>query len=280
MKLSNETKKYLTKNLLDIVKIASTHALYLYSNEISVSKKSDGSYVTNIDLEIDGFINQNIRILMPDIQIISEERSQPNQSINSLYFLIDPIDGTNSLVKKEGEFTINIALMENHKPLIGIIAQPVKNLIYYHYDNYVIVNDTKTNQEEKIYLSNGDKLDAIDDNFIPQILLSKYHNNGELNYMQKIFNNYQISYCSSSEKIAIIAAKKADLYLRTKPTMEWDIAAGHAILKSIGGNLVNYDGQEITYGKKDFINREFIAFNNKNLLDKIIKSGLFKHGKL
>ena len=226
-------------------------------NKDFVNFKTDNSPVTEADLEVSKIAVNGLQKLFPNIKIVSEESNKSQQSFknSSLFWLIDPIDGTKEYINGSPNFTVNFALIENRLPIFGLISQPFTGTTWYSFRNKAWKIEKKQTIEDakKIECSiiNYDKL---------KILSSVNHRSNELENWVSISNPMSDKHIGSSIKFCYISEGKVDIYPRTSPTMEWDIAAGHSILKAAGGNIVSEFGLEIQYGKANFKNKNFLAF--------------------
>ena len=251
-----ETKK-ITLSLIDTFKNANQVALDLRKVGLTKKIKSDNTPVSNGDIEVNKILTKKIKEITPNIIIISEESSD-HKTDNYLkdFWLIDPIDGTKDYINNRDEFTLNAALIINKKPVIGIITAPAKNRIFY---SYGLSNSYELIESHEISLINKKKdykeLTAVSysDELKPEIL--KIHKKYKISSHQKM---------KSSLKFCVIAAGEFDMYVAEPRACEWDIAAGHAILEHAGGKITDFDGNEILYGKPNFINPSLIL-KNKNI---------------
>jgi len=214
--------------------------------------KSDNTPVSNGDLEVNKILTKKISELTPNIPIISEETSD-NKSMNNLenFWLIDPIDGTYDYINDLDEFTINAGLIIEKKPAAGLIYAPAKKRMFYSYgDNlsFELINGKPTKLDHS---KNFDK---------NEIKFVSYSNKikPEINEIYKKLNVKKYVRMKSSLKFCVIAAGEYDGYVAEPRASEWDIAAGHAILKHSGGTVTDFDGKEILYGKKNFKNPSLI----------------------
>ncbi len=220
--------------------------------------KSDNTPVSNGDLEVNKILVKKISNLTPNIPIISEETSD-NKSLNNLenFWLIDPIDGTYDYINDLEEFTINAGLIIQKKPAAGLIYAPAKNRMFYSYgDNlsFELINGKpKKLDHSKNFDKNEIKFVSYSDKIKP-----------EINQIYKKLNVKKYVKMKSSLKFCVIAAGEYDGYVAEPRASEWDIAAGHAILKHSGGSVTDFDGKEILYGKKDFKNPSLIL-KSKNI---------------
>lgn len=241
-------------SLIPIIRKAGNVSLSIYNRPFEIKSKEDKSPVTEADIAVDSLIIPVLEQAFPDIPVISEERSHNHAMANcpKTFFLVDPIDGTKEFIKKTGEFTINIGLIDNGIPVAGIVYAPALGRLFiadidgscYELDEEGIRNDLKVR----------------DCGESPMIAVaSRSHNTPET---QAFLDKNEITNCvsaGSSLKFCVLAAGEADIYPRFGPTMEWDTAAGHAVLSGAGGQVVNIDGSPFKYGKPEFRNPNFIA---------------------
>jgi len=256
----NEIKiKEIVENLIDTFLYAGKISLDLRKKGLTKEMKSDNTPVSNGDLEVNKIITKKIISLTPEIPIISEETSD-NKSIENLenFWLIDPIDGTYDYINDLEEFTINAGLIVNKKPVAGLIYAPAKKRMFYSFG-----------ENSAFELANGDTIKlGCKKNFNKnEIKFVSYSNKikPEIEKIHKILNVKSFTRMKSSLKFCVIAAGEYDGYVAEPRACEWDIAAGHAILKHSGGNVTDFDGNEIFYGKKDFKNPSLIL-KSKNIL--------------
>ena len=256
------------ENLLKIVNIsvdAGEVILNYYNENVDVIYKDDESPLTKADLASHKIITDSIKKITPDIPILSEEEfiDWKIRKKWKKYWLIDPLDGTKEFIKKNDEFTVNIALIENNRPILGVIYTPALNELFYsikNFGSYKILTKKKLNtlKEAKKISINKKKSNKI------KIVGSRSHSNPILDkWVNKNFNEFDILQKGSSLKFCLIAEGSADIYPRFGPTSEWDIAAGHIILEEAGGKLKSIDNKEILYNEKEnILNPEFFAYSN------------------
>lgn len=256
------------ENLLEILNIsvdAGKVILNYYNENVDVIYKDDESPLTKADLASHKIITDSIKKITPDIPILSEEEfiDWKIRKKWKKYWLIDPLDGTKEFIKKNDEFTVNIALIENNRPILGVIYTPALNELFYsikNFGSYKILTKKKLNtlKEAKRISINKKKSNKI------KIVGSRSHSNPILDkWVNKNFNEFDILQKGSSLKFCLIAEGSADIYPRFGPTSEWDIAAGHIILEEAGGKLKSIDNKEILYNEKEnILNPEFFAYSN------------------
>ena len=234
-----------------------------YKNLQEISLKDDHSPLTEADLASNTLIMKELKNIDKSIPILSEEtlvRWSERKNWNT-YWLVDPLDGTKEFINRNGEFTVNIALIENNTPIIGVIYAPAISVLYYGSKNN---GAFKTFCDEKIDSLSGstqirtnEKRDT--DHF--QVFESRSHSNQEfISWVKNNVLSYDLVKRGSSVKFCEIAEGKADLYPRFGPTSEWDIAAGHIILTEAGGEIKNVNQNKLEYNlKESLINPHFIA---------------------
>ena len=222
--------------------------------------KSDNTPVTNADIEVNNILTNKINEITPQIPIVSEESSINKKTKNlKTFWLIDPIDGTSDYIHGRDEFTLNAALIIENKAELGIINAPAKKRLFY---TYSLGSCFELSENKKIILnckklSKDGEVNAVSYSNIlkPEII--------ELHKKYKVTNYKKMK---SSLKFCVIAAGEFDLYVAEARASEWDIAAGHAILKNAGGKVSDFNGNEILYGKKDFKNPSLILERSTSLL--------------
>ena len=251
--------KEIVENLIDTFLNAGKISLELRKKGLIKKMKTDNTPVSNGDLEVNEIITKKVLQLTPDIPIVSEETSA-NKSKNNLsnFWLIDPIDGTYDYINNLDEFTINAGLIIEKKPAAGLIYAPAKNRMFYSYGENLAFEliDGKAIKltSSKNFNLNEIKFVSYSNKIKPEI--KKIHNK---------LNVKKYDRMKSSLKFCVIAAGEYDGYVAEARACEWDIAAGHAILKHSGGSVKDFNGNEILYGKKDFRNPSLIL-KNKNML--------------
>jgi len=247
-----ERKKEIAKNLISTFLEAGNISLKLREQGLKSEIKKDNTPVTNGDIEVNKLITNKIEKITPKIPIVSEESSK-NKSKENLenFWLIDPIDGTHDYISNRDEFTINAALILDRKPEIGIIYAPAKKRLFYSFHEGKCFELT-SNKEKKLdctKISKNGEVKAVAYSNILKPIIEDFH---------KKFNVTNYIKMKSSFKFCVIATGEFDLYVAEPRACEWDIAAGHAILKSAGGIVTDFDNKEILYGKKDFKNPSLI----------------------
>jgi len=243
--------------LLDFLKKLSPEILKIYHQDsVEIKTKPDHSPVTEADLMSHNAILEFLKKLTPDIPVISEEAEfQNNININANQFwLVDPLDGTREFIAKTDDFSINIALIENHIPILGIIYAPVFDISYFAIKNKGAFKKQGDQPQEKIHVR---KLNLEK----PIVIASRRHANNEK--LQKFFEsikNYERISRGSAIKFCLIAEGKADIYPRFGETFFWDTAAGQCIVEEAGGHVVDAKGNPLRYnGAPPYLNTYFFA---------------------
>lgn len=246
----------LTLELCRISLKAGAAIMVHYANNVTATEKNDKSPVTIADHDAEKIILDALAIIAPDIPIVSEEQAAAGHipEIAERFFLVDPLDGTKEFLNKNGEFTVNIALIENRVPTAGVVYAPAKERMFYGSGPGTAFElAIAPNAEGK--LDNTDKAKRItvrhpdDDGLI--IVASRTHRDHKT---EEYLNHYKVKEflaAGSSLKFCLIAAGEADLYPRHGRTMEWDTAAGHAVLSAAGGSVTELDGKPLLYGKSE-----------------------------
>ena len=267
MKINKNNYAEVTEILQDISTLASKKINEIYSDDIKEFRKEDNSPVTVADIESNRIIIDKLSKNFRNIKLISEESSERSLHGGEEFFIIDPLDGTKEFIKKNGEFTVNIALIQKTRPVLGIVELPVSFTQYYS-DGYKSYKKVKNS--EKIITS--EKLtDYV-------ITISRSHQDDKTDeFIKNLKKNtdkfVNITEAGSSLKFCLIAEGLANIYIRTGNTMEWDIAAGNAVLNTANANLCDTSLNKLRYGKENFKNQAFIAFS-KDLDANIIRKCL------
>ena len=250
--------------LVNIVRTAGEAILRVYGGDFAVTEKADESPLTEADLRAHKIIAAGLRQLAPDWPLISEEANPPPFAIRRRwrkYWLVDPLDGTREFIDRNGEFTVNIALIEDGEPVVGVVGVPARETIY--------VGDRR---ERENGAGRAFRLDAQGETPLRAralradrmaVVASRRHGGERLGeYLRALRRRFHVSTVpvGSSLKLCVLADGEADVYPRLGPTSEWDIAAAHAVLAAAGGAVLWPDGNALTYNAKDsLLNPSFLA---------------------
>ncbi|WP_319412722.1 3'(2'),5'-bisphosphate nucleotidase CysQ [uncultured Cohaesibacter sp.] len=256
----------LLNGLIEAALCASETILDIYETDFDVELKGDDSPVTQADKAAEAVILKHLAQLAPDIPVVAEEAAAEGNlpDVDGDFFLVDPLDGTKEFIKKNGEFTVNIALIRNNVPVVGVIFTPAKGWLYAGEVGKGCwkgeVADPRNGHEivdwrEISVRKAGDAVDVVG---------SRSHHTPEAEAYLKDFTVGAQKSIGSSLKFCLLASGEADLYPRFGRTMEWDTAAGDAILSAAGGTVETEDGRRLQYGKvvqddAPFANPFFIA---------------------
>ena len=248
------------ESLINTFLIAGEISIELRNKGLKKEIKSDNTPVSNGDLEVNKILTKKLLELTPEIPVVSEETSHNKSKIDLKdFWLVDPIDGTYDYINDKEEFTINAGLILNGKAIAGLINAPAKKRLFYSYGkgkSFELSDNKKTILDcKKLTSVNSVKVVSYSNKLKPEI--EKIH--------KKIGVTEHVR-MKSSLKFCVIAAGEFDGYVAEPRACEWDIAAGHAILENAGGVITDFDGNEITYGKKDFRNPSLIIKRSNKLL--------------
>lgn len=259
----------LTVTMRELALDAGRKIMEIYeSDDFEVRSKSDESPVTIADEAADAIISAGLRAAFPDITLVTEEQSASHTQSASTFLIVDPLDGTKEFIKRRGDFTVNIAYVEDGVPIRGIVYAPAKERLFYTNADGVAVEEqgpflkAMPSTVKPISVSTPDNAALL-------VVASKSHRDQTTDdYINKYATSDSKS-AGSSLKFCLVATGEADLYPRLGRTMEWDTAAGHAVLKGAGGQVVRFDDHTpLTYGKPAFENPFFIAYAPGVILEK------------
>ena len=255
--------KELINDLINISKNAGNAILEIYNSNtenFGIDYKDDNSPLTKADKASDRIIYDGLKNIDNTIPILSEEGKNIKYNTRKKwgkFWLVDPLDGTKEFIKKNGEFTVNIALIKDGEPILGVVYAPVLETIWYgSIDTGSFIIEANKTKKISVLSSNND---------LPiKIVSSRSHsNNIKLEKFLEKIEKYELIKMGSSIKICLVADGRAHLYPRFGPTMEWDTAAAHAVVKFAGGKIINLDNKkELSYNKEKLLNPEFMVQYN------------------
>ena len=223
-------------------------------DDFGVRSKADDSPVTEADEAADALISAGLRAAFPDIALVTEEQSESHSVRADRFFIVDPLDGTKEFVHRRGDFTVNIALVENGVPVLGVVYAPAKKRLFYTDASGKSVEESLDGSLKPLHVTTPDNEALI-------VVASKSHRDAALEAYIGRYKVADSAAAGSSLKFCLLAAGEADLYPRLGRTMEWDTAAGHAVLLGAGGRVVRFDDHTpLTYGKPIYENPFFIAY--------------------
>ena len=250
----------LLSEIVALADLAGAEIMKIYRGDMQVRQKADASPVTAADEAAEEIILAGLRKLTPNIPAVAEEEAAAGKIIevgDQPFWLVDPLDGTKEFIAHRDEFTVNIALIENLSPTMGVVFAPAQDTSFAADGPGTAVRRIGNQTPQTITARRIPEKDVI-------ATASRSH--GDKEKMQALLTDYDIGdvvVSGSSIKFCIVACGEADIYPRYGPTCEWDIAAGHAVLNAASGSVCTLDGNEMRYGKPKFLNPEFIAYGNR-----------------
>lgn len=247
--------------LVDIVTNAGREIVAIYQTDFDVATKADNSPLTQADLAAHAVIRRGLQELTPDIPILSEEAALPDFATRrawSRYWLVDPLDGTKEFINKNGEFTVNVALIEDTRALLGVVGVPAREVVY---TGDVASQRAERRDRDGMRTLAARRLNADQ----PLVVVASRSHGGErlerfIDALRGRFTGVDRTPVGSSLKLCILAEGRADIYPRLGPTSEWDIAAAHAVLNAAGGEVWSFDRAPLRYNTKEsLLNPDFVA---------------------
>ena len=230
------------------------------ADDFDVKVKSDDSPVTEADEAADALISAGLRAAFPDIMLVTEEQAATHSTTGTTFLIVDPLDGTKEFVHRRGDFTVNIALVEDGVPTRGVVYAPAKGRMFYTQADGQTVEETGA--LDKDVVGEVKPLSVADsDNGALMVVASKSHRDQATDDYINKYAVKDMKSAGSSLKFCLVATGEADIYPRVGRTMEWDTAAGHAVLSGAGGKVVRFDDHSpLVYGKEGYANPFFIAY--------------------
>lgn len=227
--------------------------------EFDVRAKSDSSPVTQADEAADALISAGLRAAFPDVVLITEEQAESHALTAQSFLIVDPLDGTKEFVQRRGDFTVNIAYVENGVPVRGVVYAPAQGRLFYTLADGQAVEETGA-LDKAVPGALKPLAVAVPDNGALMVVASKSHRDAATDAYIARYAVRDMTSAGSSLKFCLVATGEADLYPRLGRTMEWDTAAGDAVLRGAGGRVVRFDDHTpLTYGKPGWDNPFFIA---------------------
>lgn len=230
------------------------------SDDFDVKIKSDDSPVTAADEAADAIISAGLVEAFPDMMLVTEEQAESHARKGDTFLIVDPLDGTKEFIHRRGDFTVNIAYVENGIPQRGVVYAPAKSRMFFTQEDGQSVEETGDFALDSVGETRAINV-ADSDNDALMVVASKSHRDQATDDYINKYNVKDSKSAGSSLKFCLVATGEADIYPRVGRTMEWDTAAGHAVLLGAGGQVVRFDDHTpLTYGKEDFANPFFIAY--------------------
>ncbi|MEM5541396.1 3'(2'),5'-bisphosphate nucleotidase CysQ [Sulfitobacter sp. AS92] len=228
-------------------------------DDFEVKSKSDDSPVTAADEAADAIISEGLRAAFPDMMLVTEEQSATHSAKGDTFLIVDPLDGTKEFVHRRGDFTVNIALIEKGIPTRGVVYAPAKSRMFFTQADGQSVEEIGNFAKDQLGETKTISVSNPDNSALMVVASKSHRDQATDDYIGK-YGVRDMTSAGSSLKFCLVATGEADLYPRLGRTMEWDTAAGHAVLNGAGGAVVRFDDlTPLTYGKEDFANPFFIA---------------------
>jgi 3'(2'), 5'-bisphosphate nucleotidase len=259
----------LAESLLPVVARAGDAIMKIYEGGFTVQHKDDDSPLTAADLESQRIIIDGLQRLTPDIPILSEESAAAPWAQRRTWtelWVVDPLDGTREFVKRNGEFTVNVALVVDHEPVLGLVTAPAQGLVFWGARGVGAFTEHRGAVRAAIHTTSPQR---------PlRVVGSRSHASPQTaEYLRKVAEHVVTS-VGSSLKFCLLAEGKAELYPRFGPTSEWDTAAGQAVLEAAGGHVTRLDGHRLRYNcRESLLNGDFVAYTDPSVLPPLGAAG-------
>ena len=245
-------RQQLVASLCDLAESAGREILSVYGTDVAIRTKADATPVTEADERAERAILAGLARIVPDIPVVAEEsvaEGRVPDIAGRAFLLVDPLDGTKEFISRNGEFTVNIALVENARPVLGVVHLPV-------------LEETYWSDGESAWRLRDGKRELIAcrrprDGLV--VVASRSHRDAKTDEFLSRYKVAKLVSAGSSLKFCRIAEGAADMYPRIGRTMEWDVAAGQAVLEAAGGRVTDLEGNVLRYGKPGFANPHFVA---------------------
>jgi len=241
--------------------VAGDKIMEIYNaDDFDVKVKSDDSPVTEADEAADALISAGLRAAFPEVMLVTEEQAASHATTGDTFLIVDPLDGTKEFINRRGDFTVNIALVESGVPTRGVVYAPAKARMFLTLADGSSVEETGPFDPDKMGEVTPIRVAASDNEALMVVASKSHRDQATDDYINK-YNVKDSKSAGSSLKFCLVATGEADLYPRVGRTMEWDTAAGHAVLLGAGGKVVRFDDHTpLRYGKEGYANPFFIAY--------------------
>lgn len=245
----------LLEALVPIVREAGELVMQVYATDFDVENKRDASPVTEADQRAEVLITAALARLAPEIPVVGEEAASEGAApdVGAVFWLVDPLDGTKEFISRNGEFTVNIALIDHGEAVLGVVLAPALDRLYAG----AVGQGSWVEQEGRRSVIT---CRAVPDEGLTVVASRSHGDAAALDAFLQGRRVARTTNAGSSLKLCLVASGEADVYPRLGRTMEWDIAAGHAVLRAAGGSVERIDGGPLTYGKPGFENPHFVAW--------------------
>ena len=230
------------------------------SPDFEVKTKSDESPVTEADEAADALISAGLRSEFPDVALVTEEQADSHSETSTTFLIVDPLDGTKEFVHRRGDFTVNIAYVVEGSPVLGVVYAPAKDRLFYTLSDGSSVEEAAPFGKDAVGETKPIRVSDPDNDALLVVASKSHRDQATDDYISK-YNVEDMKSAGSSLKFCLVATGEADIYPRVGRTMEWDTAAGHAVLNGAGGSVIRFDDHTpLVYGKPSFANPFFIAY--------------------
>jgi len=245
-------------DVVELVREAGRAILTVYASAFTVQEKQDSSPLTEADLRAQDVLTRGLRRLAPEIPVLSEESDDVAFETRSAWdwlWLVDPLDGTREFIQRNGEFTVNVALVHGHRPVLGVVHAPVTETDYYACEGYGAFKSSE-GQARPIAVETPSRRPV-------RVVGSRSHRGSSLDGFLERVGPHELVAVGSSLKFCLVAEGAADVYPRLGPTSEWDTAAGQCVLEQAGGQVVDLEGRPLLYNARpEILNPYFIAYGD------------------
>jgi len=241
---------------------AAAAIMAVYQGAFTVERKLDDSPLTQADIESQSIILEGLATLTPGVPVLAEESAQAPWAERRAWrelWVVDPLDGTREFVKRNDQFAVNIALIVEHEPVLGLIAVPAQGLVY--------IGAAGSGAQRQLADGTRSKIQVAPPAAPLRVVGSRSHKSPQLAAYLAHLPSHQLLGVGSALKFCLLAEGNADLYPRFGPTSEWDTAAGQALLEAAGGHVTRMDGHRLRYNcRESIINGDFVAFTHPSVL--------------
>jgi len=253
---------FLLPGVINIARQAGDKIIEIYNRDFSVLQKKDDSPVTEADMAAHAIIDDGLEEIAPEYPLLSEESASipfEDRSRWEYYWLVDPLDGTREFINRNGEFTVNIALIENHRAILGVVYAPAFSRCYYAALGHGAFKQEGKGQAVQIHVQKQKHDKTI-------VAGSRSHRGKSLIRFLKNLGDHELLAVGSALKSCLVAEGKADIYPRLGPTSEWDTAAAQCIVEEAGGRITDTTMQSLPYNSKaSLLNPEFFVFGDNSV---------------
>ncbi len=248
--------------VVELAQLAGARIMDIYQQDFDVIQKQDNSPVTKADMAAHAIIDDGLEEIAGEFPMLSEESTTiplDDRARWETYWLVDPLDGTREFIKRNGEFTVNIALIHKHQPILGSIYVPVTDVSYYAANDLGAYKQVRNDKAQPIQVNRQRRDKVI-------IAGSRSHQTPEFSRFLTNIGEHELLSIGSSLKSCLVAEGKADIYPRLGPTSEWDTAAAHCIVEQAGGFLTDTNMQTLPYNTKEsLLNPPFFVFGDSRV---------------